>query len=290
MRQHVDGETVSSIQFAAVTSARRRYGIAAAMSLCAVVAAVVTLHALGRRPLLDAEARYALVAQEMLASGDWIQPRLDTLPYYEKPPLFYWAIALSYRGFGIGEFAARLPSALAHVATTLAVFMLARILLGTGGATFAGLIYASAVGPVTYARYSFPDALLVLCLSISLLGLAQASRGRGGWALFYLGTAAAGLTKGFLGLVIPLGVVVIYLIVTRDVAIIARLRPVWGAVILLSLFVPWHVALALRDPAFVHFFVVNEHTYRFLNVREPIDYVPLPLRGFWSATWFWVLP
>jgi len=87
-----------------------------------------------------------------------------------------------------------------------------------------------------------------------------------------------------------LGVVVIYLIVTRDVAIIARLRPVWGAVILLSLFLPWHVALALRDPAFVHFFVVNEHIYRFLNVREPIDYVPLSLLGFWSATAFWVLP
>lgn len=290
MHHHVDYETVPRIQFAAVTLARRRCGIAAGISLCVVVAAVMTLHGLGRRPLLDAEARYALVAQEMLASGDWIQPRLDTLPYYEKPPLFYWTIALSYRAFDVNEFASRLPSALAHVTTTLVVFVLARILLGAGGGTFAGLIYASAVGPVTYARYSFPDALLVLCLTVSLLGLTQASRGRDGWALFYLGAAAAGLTKGFLGLVIPFGAVVIYLIVTRDATIIARLRPIWGAVILLGLFLPWHMALALRDPAFVHFYVINEHIYRFLNVREPVDYVPLSLPAFWSASLFWFLP
>ena len=273
-----------------MTIARRCLGIAAGISLCAVVAAVVTLHGLGRRPLLDAEARYALVAQEMLVSGDWIQPRLDTLPYYEKPPLFYWAIALSYRGFNVNEFAARLPSALAHVATTLVVFALARALLGLDAATFAGLVYAGAVGPVTYARYSFPDGLLVLCLSVSLLGLTQASRGLGGWTLFYLGAAAAGLTKGFLGLVIPLGAIVVYVMVSRDIAIIARLRPVWGAVIVLGLFLPWHVALALRDPAFTHFYVVNEHIYRFLNMREPVDYVPLSLPAFWSASLFWFLP
>lgn len=261
-----------------------------AIGVCAIVAAALTFHALGQRPLLDAEARYALVGNEMLGSGDWIQPRLNTFPYYEKPPLSYWAIALSYRVLGIGEVAARLPSALAHVATTLLVWALARTLLGRGAAVFAGLIYATAVGPLTYARFSFPDGLLVFWLTLSLLGLTLTARGQGGWALLYLGAAGAGLSKGFVGVVLPLAAAAAYALVTRDVKIIGRLRPGWGALLLLGLFLPWHVVLAVRDPAFVHFYVFNEHIYRFLNVREPIDYVPLSVTGFWASTVFWLLP
>ena len=260
------------------------------LGLCAAVAAFLALIRLGQRPLLDAEARYALIGYEMLRSGDWIQPRLNSFPYYEKPPLLYWAIELSYRAFGVNEFAARLPSALAHVGTTVLVFSLAHVLLGRRSATFAGLIYATAVGPSIYARFCFTDGLLVFWLMLSLLGLALMARGKGGWVLFYLGAAGAGLTKGFVGLVFPLATVVAYVMIARDRAIIARLHPGRGALVLLGLFLPWHVILAARDPAFLHFYVVNEHVYRFLNVREPIDYVPLSIAGFWGGTLFWFLP
>lgn len=273
-----------------MTGRRDRWGVALALGLCAVVAAGLTLHGLGLRPLLDAESRYAIVGHEMLDSGDWIQPRLDTFPYYEKPPLLYWAIGLSFRAFGAGEFGARLPSALAHVGTTLLVFAVARTLLSGGAAVLAGLIYATAVGPLTYARYSFPDGLLVFWLTLSLLGLTRTVHRRTGWVLFYLGAAGAGLSKGLVGLLLPVAAVVAYALVARDAGIIARLRPGWGILILLGLFLPWHVALAVRDPAFFHFYVFNEHIYRFLNVREPIDYVPLSLAGFWASTVFWLLP
>ena len=78
-------------------------------ALCGMVAALAVLPGLGRRPLLDAEARYALVGVEMLRSGDWIQPRLNTFPYYEKPPLLYWSLAATYRAFGEDERSSRLP-------------------------------------------------------------------------------------------------------------------------------------------------------------------------------------
>ncbi len=118
-------------------SASRR-GRAISLGLCAAVAAFVTLYGLGTRPLLDAEARYALVSREMLTSGDWIQPRLNTLPYYEKPPLLNWAIGASYRALGVDELASRVPSALAHVGTTLLVWALARRMgLGAGGSLVA---------------------------------------------------------------------------------------------------------------------------------------------------------
>jgi len=129
-----------------------------ALSLCAAVAAVNVIPGLGQRPLLDAEARYALVGLDMLRSGDWVQPRLNTFPYYEKPPLLYWMIAVSYRALGVSEFA---PSALAHVGTALLVLALASALVDHAAGLLAGLVYATAVGPVTYARYSFPDAMLI---------------------------------------------------------------------------------------------------------------------------------
>jgi dolichyl-phosphate-mannose-protein mannosyltransferase len=260
------------------------------LSLCGIVAASGAFHGLGQRPLLDAESRYALVGLEMLRSGDWIQPRLNTFPYYEKPPLLYWTIAASYYAFGVNEFASRLPSALAHVGTTLLVFALASTLAGRGAAAFASLIYATAVGPVTYARYSFSDGLLIFWLTLSLFGLALTLRGKAGWLMFYIGAAGAVLSKGFIGVVFPFATVAVYVLATRDLGLVARLRPGFGVLVLLGLVLPWHVALAVRDPAFVRFYIVNEHIYRFLNVREPIDYVPLSVAGFWLDTLFWLLP
>ncbi len=108
--------------------------------------------------------------------------------------------------------------------------------------------------------------------------------------LFSLGVAGAGLSKGLVGLVLPLATASAFVVITRDVGLIGQLRPAAGALLLLGVFLPWHVALALRDPAFLEFYVLNEHIYRFLNVREPIDYVPLSLVGFWAGTVFWFLP
>src|SRR5215813_5164793 len=268
----------------------RSLSVAAPVSLCIAVAALLAFHELGRRPLEDAEARYAIVAYEMLRSGDFIQPRLNTFPYYEKPPLLYWAIALSYRVFGVNELASRLPSALAHVGTTVLVCALAHAILGRPAAPLAGLIYAMAAGPSIYARYCLPDGLLVFWLTLSLLGFARTIQGAGGWLLFSVGAAGATLTKGFVGLVFPLAAAVIYVAIARDRAIISRLHPVRSSLVVLGLGLPWHLILAARDPAFLHFYVVNEHIYRFLNMREPMDYVPLSLVGFWASTLFWFLP
>jgi len=275
---------------AAVPGPRPRWGVAASLALCVVVSAFLAFHELGVRPLEDPEARYALVGYEMLRSGDWIQPRLNTFPYYEKPPLLYWAIALSYRAIGVNEFASRLPCALAYVATTLLVFALAQALLGDSVALFAGLIYATATGPFVFARSTFTDGLLVMWLTLALLGLTRTIRGQTGWAFFYLGMAGAGLSKGFVGVVLPVAAAATYVLATRDRRLVARLHPGWGALILIGLFAPWHIILAARDPSFLRFYLLNEHIYRFLNLRKPIDYVPLSLTGFWASTFFWLLP
>src|SRR5215510_2796555 len=79
------------------------------------------------RPLsLPDEGRYVGVALEMLWSGDWLVPTLDTLPYFHKPPLFYWLTAASLATFGVNEWAARLPSLLAATGSAFAVYLFVR--------------------------------------------------------------------------------------------------------------------------------------------------------------------
>ena len=103
--------------------------------LLLVVCAPIFFFRLGRPGLGDPdEGRNAEAAREMLESGDWVTPHMDGVVYLDKPPAFFWAVALSYSLFGVGELSARAPSALFALATILLVFMFARSRLGETGA------------------------------------------------------------------------------------------------------------------------------------------------------------
>ena len=261
---------------------------------CVLFSAVLAFTALGTRPLVSpGEARYALIAREMLESGDWIQPRLSRVRYYEKPPLLYWCVAIAYRLFGQNEMASRLPSAAAYVATVAVTFFLARELLGDSAAPLAALIFATSPGPFLFGRFLSTDTLFVLWLTVSLLGLALAMkrpRRLLGPLLFWGGLSLAGLTKGFVGLVFPLGTAAICSFIFGPKPLARDLRPLLGAAIASLVFVPWHLLLSARDSDFLRFYVVNEHVLRFFNAREPLDYVSLSVGGFWLATVLWFLP
>jgi hypothetical protein len=261
---------------------------------CMLLAAVLAFHLLGARGIFSpAEARYCLIAREMIESGDWIQPRFNHVRYDEKPPLLYWAIAASYRWLGPSDFASRVPSALAFVGTAALTFAIAYELAGPAAAPLAALIYTTSVGTFLFGRFVFTDTLLVFSTTLSLHGLARISRQRAGPGpaiSFYLGMALAGLTKGLIGLLFPIATAVAYALLFEGRGFWRRLQPAIGATVLAVVFLPWHVAMALRDPAFVDFYIVNEHLRRFLGTREPIDYVSLSVAGFWIATLFWLLP
>jgi Dolichyl-phosphate-mannose-protein mannosyltransferase len=267
---------------------------AIALTGCVLLAAALAFHQLGERGIFSpAEARYSLIAREMVDSGDWIQPRLNHVRYDEKPPLLYWAIAASYWWFGPGDFASRVPSALAFVGTTALTFGVTCELVGSSAAPLAALVYATSVGPFLFGRFVFTDTLLVFCTTLSLYGLARIAQrraGAGAILTFHLGMALAGLTKGLIGLLFPLATAVVYWFLLEERDFWRRLRPAVGVVVLAVVFLPWHVAMALRDPAFIDFYVVNEHVRRFLGTRQPIDYVPLSVIGFWISTLSWLLP
>ena len=273
---------------------RARTGVAVSLAGCVLLAAVLAFSGLGTRPLMSpAEARYALIAREMVEGGDWIHPHFNHVRYYEKPPLTYWCVAASYRLFGFTEFASRLPSALAYVGTVLVTFLLALELVGTGTAPLAALVYATSLGPFLFGRFLFPDTMLVFWSSVSLLGLARLTRREGsrtGPWLLYLGASLAGLTKGLIGLLFPLAAAAAYAFFIGGHPFVRRLRPWLGVAIVAIVFLPWHVLLAWQDPAFLPFYLGNEHFARFLGRREPINYTPLSVPAFWTSTLLWLFP
>jgi 4-amino-4-deoxy-L-arabinose transferase-like glycosyltransferase len=264
------------------------------LAACLVLASVLAFSQLGVRPLSSpGEARYALIAREMLDGGDWVAPHLNGVRYYSKPPLLYWSVAAAYRLFGQTEAAARLPSAAAYVATVAVTFFLADALLGAAAAPLAALVFATSAGPFLFGQLLSTDTLFALWLAVSLLGLALAARGRPGRlgaGLFWGGLSLATLTKGLAGLVFPLGTAVIYTLVADPRRLVRDLHPRLGGAIVALVLVPWHLVLGARDPDFFRFYFVNEHLLRFFNAREPLDYTALSIGGFWLATALWFLP
>jgi 4-amino-4-deoxy-L-arabinose transferase-like glycosyltransferase len=268
-----------------------------------LVAGLICLPGLGERPLYSAgEVRGALIARAMVESGDWLTPHLNHVRYYEKPPLMYWSIAAAFRVFGVNEFASRLPFALAYMLTGMLVFLLGLEFLAPSGAWRAALIFLTVPAAFQSGRFVSIDALLTLFLTLSLYGLMRTLRLAPpsktspslpaiiGPLCFWLGMALAGLTKGFIGLLFPLATAVLCALLNGSWRELGRLRPVMGAFILVFLFLPWHVLIAWRDPSFVKFYVLNEHIYRFLNIREPIDYAPLSIPAFALSAALWFFP
>ena len=120
-------------------------------------------------PLIDPdEPRYASTARDMVLNGNWIVPHFNGVPRINKPPLFYWAIAISYKLFGINEFSARLPSALAATGTVLITYLWGKKacrpqkwILGRHGIDGQSVVLSHL--PLLYHRY---DADFFVCSSL----------------------------------------------------------------------------------------------------------------------------
>jgi 4-amino-4-deoxy-L-arabinose transferase-like glycosyltransferase len=245
-------------------------------ALLAALVAVVWLATLKDRPLFNPdEGRYAEIPREMLSGGDWIIPHLNGVAYIEKPPLQYWATALSLRVFGQTEFGARFYTALAALLTITAVWGTALALWNErtawrAAAVLSGMLLFSIMGQMLTL-----DMSLTLYMTVALSGflLAQRpdrSRDAGArelpWML--LAWAAAGLgvlTKGVVAVAIPGAVLILYSLHSRDYGPWRRLRLGSGLPLFLAITVPWHWLAARRLPDFLDFYFVREHVARFLT-------------------------
>ena len=246
-------------------------------------------------PLLDPdEGLYASIAREMLARGDWIVPHVNGLPYLEKPPLYFWLTALTFKLFGPSEWATRLWSAVSALGTVLLTWRIGRRLYGAPAGLMAGVAMASVVGNALYVRRASTDQLFVFCLTLAMYGFLRDTerpdRGRARFLLFYVGAALAVLAKGLIGLVFPVLIVGIGLAVVRRLSW-RELNLLRGTALFAALAVPWHALLAWRSPRLLSFYVVDNHLLRFLNARSFVeDDVPSTTLAFLVASFLWAFP
>lgn len=162
------------------------------------------------------EPRYAQVAREMLRSNDWVVPHLNGEVYTEKPPLYFWLIALASKPFGdVNEMTARMPSAVSALLTMLLTYLLGANLLGRREALLGTLIMATSAQFIWIGRIGVLDMLLALCIlaTLCLFYAGYANKKPFLYVTGFLFLAPAALTKGPVGIAIPLVVMLTFLIV-----------------------------------------------------------------------------
>jgi 4-amino-4-deoxy-L-arabinose transferase-like glycosyltransferase len=225
-------------------------------------------------PLVDtSEPRYAEVARLMLETNDWITPWFSpNVPFWGKPPLSFWAQAFSFKLFGINEFAVRLPSWLALVATTFLVYKMARDLYenerGTKTAQISALIFCSCTLVFVASGAVLTDPFLVLATTWAMVAYALA-RNRPHWVWQYGFFVALGLgllSKGPLVGVIVGGPILAGLAFHKDARQSFKNMP-WfsGTALMLLVSLPWYITAELKTPGFLNYFLLGEHFYRFVN-------------------------
>jgi 4-amino-4-deoxy-L-arabinose transferase-like glycosyltransferase len=238
------------------------------------------LYGLGAYPLRDNnEGLYSEIAREMLASGQFIIPHLNGVPYIEKPPLLYWLISLSMALFGPSATSARLVSAAAMGTLAFSLYLFARRHGHVRAGCYASVLLSSALPVVLVGRSVLFDPLLTALLGLCLLnflhfcldGAARALR----VAMLWL--ALAVLAKGLVALVLVGGIGALFLL-------LARARRPWRAMVdppalamLIGVAGSWHIAALFRQDGFAWFYFINEHVLRFLGTRTPHDFQTGPL-------------
>lgn len=261
----------------------------------------------------DVDSVQAQIARNMLDSGDWIIARLDGVPYLEKSPLIYWLIAGSYRVFGVHDWAARIPVALASLLLIWLTNRYAGWAFGARTGFYSGIVLATCVGLFLFTRIQIPDVMLTTTVTLAFWSfqraLSEDEVHPSVWATLLAVCLGIGLLlKGLIGIVIPLGGFLAYLSVTRQLfqgSIWRKLHLFRGAVIILLIAAPWHILATLRMPpyfnfslhsgpgeyhGFFWFYFINEHVLRFLNLRYPRDYNTVPRVAFWALHLLWLFP
>lgn len=233
------------------------------------------------------EGRYVGVALEMMRTGDWLVPRLDGMPFFHKPPLFYWLSASAMTVFGSSEWAARLPSMLGATAAATSLWLFLQRWEGAAVALMAVLAFVTMPFLYIGAQFANLDMLVAGWMTVTLLLAAHAALAResgASWrvplALAFAASALGVLAKGLIGVLLPAIVFVGWAVVARKPRRL-RLFLWWpGWLILLGLALPWFVAMQLRFAEFFDYFVITQHFRRFAgsafnNVQPFWFYLPV---------------
>ncbi|CAI9085063.1 4-amino-4-deoxy-L-arabinose transferase [Candidatus Methylacidiphilum fumarolicum] len=241
----------------------------------------------------DNEGLYAGAAKEMIQRNDWILPTVNGVPRLQKPPLVYWSILISYKLFGINEFAARLPEGIATVLWIIGIYLLGSAMGGEKLGLLACLMLGSAFGFFIFTHILMPEPFFSAAVTYAILFIYLGIRdGRkryflAAWFVMALGSLAKGLHA------------VLYPLLSSGLSVLffPKLRKRWlnlfwwpGIVLFFLMFVPWYVAIEYKVPGFLREHFLNEQFGHALNHRNPPDAGTVPILQFYLEHFIFLLP
>ncbi len=236
---------------------------------------LLTILQFGKTPFFEPdEGRYSEIPREMLATGDFLTPHLNGVLYFEKPPLLYWLVAGSMALLGENEWAARLPGMLATVGMVLMAAAFAGRRWGSRTGLLAGLVTGSSVLVLALARIVITDAILSFVLTGAVFAFVafqeaeqegNARRARRALYGLHAACALAVLAKGLIGFLLPGGAIFLFIVLSGRWRLLPRLFSPGPLMVFLLIALPWHVAMARRNPDFLDFYFVEQHFRRFFT-------------------------
>lgn len=222
-------------------------------------------------PLTDTtEARYANTALMMAKLNDWISPYYDYgVPFWGKPPLSFWAQALSYKFLGISDFAPRVPSLLISLATAWLMYRLVVTLTNAKSALWSVVIYFGMLLSFQLSGAVLTDPFLSFCTTLSLVAFMLFTlKGKRSWGyLFFIGLGLGLLAKGPLALVIVGGILFLWMLpsIKTRFSMLKQLPWIKGSLLVLLISIPWYSMAEIKTPGFLNYFIIGEHFGRFLD-------------------------
>ncbi len=270
------------------------------VAAASALAAIVFFFNLWRFGLWEPdEARYAEIAREMTAGMGYLVPHLNYVIYIEKPPLLYWLTALSYRIFGVSEFAARFFPALFAVIGVAATSYFALKTFGRRRAILSGAILATIPLYAIIAQVLLTDMILAVMVTIANFAIylhwrdEAADFGRWWW-IGCIAMALGTLTKGPVAIALPVLAMVAFLGWQGDLkGALRRFHVLAAALIIAVIAAPWFIATVIRVPGYFDFYFVGEHLRRIFEKSyshgEPFWFY-LPVLALGLLPWSLMVP
>jgi 4-amino-4-deoxy-L-arabinose transferase-like glycosyltransferase len=243
-------------------------------------------------PLFRPEAMYALIPKEMLEAGSWLTPTLNGVHYLDKPHLLFWLNLLGYKILGVSAWSARVPTLALTVGEVWLTYLSGRRLIGQKAAWLGGFILLTCIGFFVLHLQILTDHLITVSLLAALYCLLRWQE-EPDWrwsTLFYLAMVTGFLSKGFVGLVFPVLIGLIYAWQLRDRRLLRLFRSPSGIALLVVLLTAWAVGSELANPGYLKFQIVNEQIMRFLGRRQPPDINSFTTTEFWLFLGIWLMP
>jgi len=241
------------------------------LALPVILFALMRLSSLNAIGLVDpSEGRFALMAQHMLQSGDWRIPKIELdsgalEPYYSKPPLHIWLMALSMKLCGQSDFAARLPGFAASLLTLFLVSFYGWKKFSLEIGYLAALILASSLGFYLLGSGATTDPTFMFCFTLAMVSFGFAAESRR-WGLgFFLALALGFLTKGPVIIVLSGLAIVPWLILSGNFTQIKRLPWVSGTLLFCVFALPWFIYTETQVPGFLRYYIVEENILRYVS-------------------------